>query len=565
MIVTLYKECKLNNKYNDCFFNKSYLETYLGTLTKKSFTIDNTFSREEDRLVFENEEYFITKDYNYIKIEDNVIGTFYAFIRSIEWINGLFLLYYEEDIWHNWFESIKVRNGLLTRSLSKKIHYSGETEKSIKYFSYPIESESNDTPVTTKLTEPYTGIVVKLQLYSLNTQGEETERYPAVYYLATKTPISPPSPQSLDLSFNTDYEDVIIYLINGQQSQTINGYNYQIDEIYFVPLDFISAERYVATTTNHFEVSGIYPSLCMIIPSFSSSAVRTVTYTIAYDRKNFAVGNYSNPIKFNNNGTSITIKIETYCTGSSVRFILYLNNNIIDITKDYYVDLPFNTITASALQIKRMQYDNDMMTYEADIRKLNEQINAYKGSIAGSSLSLAGGITSGAGSIVSGATKGDVGGILHGAGAILNSAGSFTSNLSRDIANIDIAKINIEVYQNKIGLLNRKIYDNTYIVKNDINFINGIKGLLVWSVVEDNTEQVDGVKNLFGFIVNQIITKNIFTTEENTSVAGSTEKYNIYRFDDVSLYGAIAQDYITIFEKILNKGIRVWFKGDIQI
>ena len=65
--------------------------------------------------------------------------------------------------------------------------------------------------------------------------------------------------------------------------------------------------------------------------------------------------------------------------------------------------------------------------------------------------------------------------------------------------------------------------------------------------------------------MNQIITKNLFTLEENTNVSLSTEKYNIYKFDDVSIYGAIAQDYITILEKILNKGVRVWFKGDIQI
>lgn len=550
MIVTLYKECKLNNKYNDCFFNKSYLETYLGTLVKKSFTIDDTFSREQDRLVFENEEYFITKDYNYIKIEDTVIGTFYAFIRSIEWVNGLFLLYYEEDIWHNWFESIKVRNGLLTRSLSKKIHYSGETEKSIKYFSYPIESESNDTPSTTKLTGNKLGLVAKIQFYTLSQQGEENRRQERIFCIGIKEYDYSTQGYYIRTDFYNDISTTVEHLIRGQQDNTINTQYYQIDELYAVPLEFTTFDSEVAITSSMLtgNIDGVDLYFLDILGSTlhaSNTPVKSFTYSVTYDRKNFAIGNYSNPIKFNNNGTNVNVSVDIWGV-NTYKIILKLNNNIIDITKDYYVDLPFNTITASALQIKRMQYVNDKATYETYITNLNNDIALNKAKEVGGTIRTIGNT------------------IFNPLRAVSELGNQINEQLTYE-KNIYNAQHEIELYETKLKNLNKKIYDNTYIIKNDVNYINGAKGLLVWSVVEDNTEQVDGVKNLFGFIVNQIITKNIFTTEENTSVAGSTEKYNIYKFDDVSVYGAIAQDYITLFESILNKGVRIWFKGDIQI
>lgn len=549
MIVTLYKECKLNNKYNDCFFNKTYLETYLGSLVKKSFTIDDTFSRNQDRLVFENEEYFITKDYNYIKIEDSVIGTFYAFIRNIEWVNGLFLLYYEEDIWHNWFDKIKIRNGLLTRSLTKKYNYVNET-KNIKYFSYPIASESNDEPVLTKLTSNSIGIVVKMQLYTLSQQGQENNRQERVFCVGIKEQdYVTPGNYEIRTDFYSDINEIITRLIILQQTTQIGNSYYQIDDIYAVPLEFTTFERFLPYTgTQHLEiVDGNTTICCMDILGTTlhtpNTPVKTFEYNINYDRRNFAVGNYSNPIKFNNNGTDVNVKIEIWGV-NTYKIIMLLNNNIIDITDDYYVDLPFNTITASSLQIKRMQYDNDMATYNTKIKNLNNEIaNAYFQEV--------------------GATISSIGSMVTNPLSIGNAIGSQISILGRQEANIYNAKNEITLYEEKTKLLNRKIYDNTYIVKNKINYINASKGLSIWYVNEDNTEQVEGIKNLFGYQVNQPIFDNIFTPNELAMI--ETNKYNIYRFEYVGVYGAIAQDYITLFESILTKGVRIWADSSISI
>ena len=122
MKVTIYQNCKLNNKYEDVFFKNSYLETYLATLTSTVVLNDsNIYSRNEDRLWIDGISITNFKQYNYLKIEDS-IGTFYAFINDIKWVNECYDIYYEEDIMSNWFSYIKVRNGLLTRTLSKRIY-----------------------------------------------------------------------------------------------------------------------------------------------------------------------------------------------------------------------------------------------------------------------------------------------------------------------------------------------------------------------------------------------------------------------------------------------------------
>ena len=101
MKVTLFQNCKLNNKYSDVFYNKTYLEGYLLTLTSTVVLNDSDiFSREQDDLIIDDANITDFKQYNYMKIEDT-IGTFYAFVRSIRWVNEIYVISYEEDIMSN--------------------------------------------------------------------------------------------------------------------------------------------------------------------------------------------------------------------------------------------------------------------------------------------------------------------------------------------------------------------------------------------------------------------------------------------------------------------------------
>ena len=203
------------------FYNKTYLETYLGTLTNiVPLNDSDIFSREADNLFIDDATITDFKQYNYMKIEDT-IGTFYAFINNIKWINEVYQIFYEEDVMSNYFEYVHIRNSLLTGNKSLKL-YKGTAQRNISLYKYPLQSESNDyikiENIVPSNSNPKISLIVKLQLYKLSQAGEAEERISLVGAIS-RTNTSGMSPTNdYDLYDNTisnELDEFINKLIKG--------------------------------------------------------------------------------------------------------------------------------------------------------------------------------------------------------------------------------------------------------------------------------------------------------------------------------------------------------------
>ena len=97
------------------------------------------------------------------------------------------------------------------------------------------------------------------------------------------------------------------------------------------------------------------------------------------------------------------------------------------------------------------------------------------------------------------------------------------------------------------------------LLSNKFGYINGIFGIVVFYINEDNTTQINQAVNLFGYTVRELVNDVI----QELDIENLTDHYEVFKFDEVNLYGVIAQDYLRVIERVLLNGVRVWCQNDI--
>lgn len=561
MIVTIYQNCKLNNKYKDVFYNKTYLEGYLATLTSRTIVNDSElFSRNNDSLYVDGINIPDFKQYNFLKIEDS-IGTFYAFINNIEWINEVYVINYEEDILSNYFELVHIRNSLLTANKSLKLD-KGNNQRNINYYKLPLDTESNDYPIITGYNitdsnnDPEVSIVAKLQYYKLGSAGEFQDRHPVVGVIGLS--VLTDYTYSFKIKDDTspiNLNQLIEHLINGANTiyRTENNENiyYEIDKIYVVPKNFIDTSKLNQTPTVLINaiIAGVFIDYFkeyttgQTLEQFIVN--NTYTKTIPYNYENFSIGLYSKQVNIVNNGTDVKVKIVTMVQGYGIQFLMYINNVVIDITEEFILDIPFTQLNASALQIQRLQVDLQENTLKNKIDNLNIEVTKNRTNL------IVGGIT---GAITSGVQLKD----NNIAGGISTLGNTIISSVSR-LAELKEDKNDIKYSNERIELINKAVYCSTQMMNNKYSYINAIFGLTLVKIVVDNNSQIQQAIKLNGYTVRELVNDVI----QNLDTEHLTDHYEVFKFDEVNLYGVIAQDYLRVIERVLLNGVRVWCQNDI--
>lgn len=565
MKVTLYKNCILNNKYKDIFCSRTILESYLNTLDNTVITLDDTFSRESDSLYLDDvSPNFNVLDYNYIKIEDTLI-TFYAFIRSIKWLSESFIINYEEDIIANHFDKIKVRNGLQIRSRLKKTFNNG-VSANIKYFKEPLESEGNNAPiispvlkqVNTKLYDESgtvtnitagdydkVSFLVKLQLYELQTGTDiEVEREPFIFKVCVDA-----QGWKYNLNINTGTFNAMDYVLNkivkNQPIYHINGKLYEIDQIFAVPTYLISNSEDVSVTEQSDiimfdeELSG---SIGFIPITNKYGMLYELRSELAYDRKLYAIGLINNSFDIVKNGTSVKANLRLEIYGYTLSIYLFVQNDMYEVTNLFEVDIPYQPITAQALQLRRIQLlieNNDIKTkvknYNIDkkVANVTEVTGVFKGFT-----SLGEGVASKNASAISGGVTGIIDNIVKTEGE--------KAQIKNNISNLNY----------KSSQINSALYSNAEIIANKVSYKTAMYGLLTYKVDEENTSQITSLQNMTGYVINELVKDNLNDTYKNYLINNNT--YDILQFSEVNLYGSIAQNYLSDIEDILLNGVRIW-------
>lgn len=196
MKVTLYKNCILNNEYNEVFDitkrkrtvngvteNYTVFSDYLAMLESTVIELQNMYYTDGMTFTFRIEgdaRFSDAYSYNYCKIEVEDL-TRYCFINDITLANTVATYSTSEDIWANYAQSMQLRKSYLSNSRAltyannKKVKIAQlptdyQTVKPLKYYI------KTSTGTEIEATEGEVAIIANLQLYKLGSAGEKTER-----------------------------------------------------------------------------------------------------------------------------------------------------------------------------------------------------------------------------------------------------------------------------------------------------------------------------------------------------------------------------------------------------
>lgn len=208
--ITLYAGCKLSKKYNQVFKDLTTMETYLGTVGKKTvYTGDDIYYTNSGTISIENSSLLghLGDKYNYMQFthttEGGVITKRFAFVNNITLVNEVAVIEYEEDIWHTYAiksdnHNINLFNSLLGQaktliggigfeytslqlaSLPKALPIQPEGQNAPNFFS-PSDAYPYDTQVYVLLTA---------SMFKLTAQGEVNQRWVSNYLLSYKDKVT---------------------------------------------------------------------------------------------------------------------------------------------------------------------------------------------------------------------------------------------------------------------------------------------------------------------------------------------------------------------------------------
>lgn len=253
MIVTLYKNCILNDRYYEVFDCKvrkantpSALEQYLATLDTYEFDVENVYIQQAGSIVLPLEIPTVTfnpLEYNYMKCvnNDNDLIT-YCFINEVVFGNGVIVVNYKQDVWSNWSSVCEIRRGIISSSLNTN------NGKQYKY-KRPFEYISNSPMM---YDENYTNnnlsMFITVQYHTLSTADENSERYQISGILFKKYDSNTQTEYDTEFSIENVAEVINALLLN-ENNKTFSDnsisktYYYDLISVYVTPYVDVSIDE----------------------------------------------------------------------------------------------------------------------------------------------------------------------------------------------------------------------------------------------------------------------------------------------------------------------------------
>ena len=570
--ITLYKNCVLNEKYQEVFSlgiktgtEKTVLENYLDTLTKKEIICDNVYYENEGELVFDNEiinENMIENIYsfNYLKMilldeNEKKIWQRYCFIDKINIKNGCVYINYKEDIWSSYIDKVSfVSPSYLARSRVKNYRNFDIGIKNL-----PFEYDGNNKLLYERVISGSNGvqIVLEIQEYELETQGEYKKPRVSFYamYIDNNSsagidiPTGRPYIFDYDIAMNRIVYKIIPAVSKSalqfrpfyNPSQIVEENKFVVGKIYLIPESFnlypkfsesdgiagLNIIKYISQ-----QPINIDGALCEF--GKINTETEVISGEITNDYKNLLFGFLSSNIKLINNGTSISYRV--FMIQDRFSFHLYLNilNEIIEITDNFLAEVPFSILTSEelsqqkiALQLKNLNYDNKVQLLQYDI------VGNFFKTIVGAGMMEGGSYVKGALTEIGG-MKGFFSGIEN----------TIKLRKEQDM-------INVPVYSQNKGTFT-----------NISNKFNSVNGLMLFKINSENDEFVKECINNFGYTVYEFINNDKFVQLDINGYdyfKNLNINYNVIRFAIINLTGSFPREIALKLNEILNNGIKIWY------
>lgn len=558
MEIRLYKNCKLTREYNNVFNSKSVFESYLETIdtTAYNLTLDDVYySVQSDgtgsipidfNYVLNDQVLGHINEYNYIRFTDtyyNIVR--YCFVTSVAIQNGIAIINYLEDIWHNYIFETQISRCII----SQRISTGNYPAKNI------IDYEGNSAPNLYSYSS--TGIltydqlmVVKFQLYKTSQSGEITVRYPlcgVVFYKDTDNANS--------TIIYTDRNNIADFLYKSAQkvdSVTLNGtlypgvetgnYNIDITDIYIIPKNYLTGTYNFSTNilvgfndSIELRSTGSQSTTIFICTFTEGGLTNTISYKpfenqpSKFGYSTIAIGNYSMSIPFAYNGIDDT-EIKVYFRTDLKSFALFysINNQFVEITECYNYNYPINIETAENLQLQKINRKLENDTYERN-----------KGTLVTETFRGTAGVASGLISMFSGNIGGGLQTFVNGATSPVDSFIELKNTQQRlsDITNAGLYVSNSGVSATSNAVLNADVE------------------LLLYQIVPVNDLIVNNISTAFGKVCN-IFTQSLIN--DGVIDIPATIPFEYFILSKCDITGNAPNDVLIMLKNILKRGVRVW-------
>lgn len=389
MILTLYKNCILNDKYYEVFDtkkrgnnDKSAFVTYIEGLDNTVIEVENVYVKYYGNILlpYDVATGITALDYNYMKVE-NEEQTIYAFINSIELVNQVVNLTYAQDVWANWSDKCTIRQGLLSllNGVSPQVEVRG--------IPVDIATGSPLIPDTIKQFDgtdkdpfsEYFTLVGDIQFHDLVSadKTEEREQYAVVFGLLesssdeepivnNKLTLSNAMRIALRLLKNENRDCVYTYTSNSTDpwGKNILPY-YDIVKLYLIPysktiIPFINPVY--AIVHDGYTPGG---KGCVTVGLLNSYYVNECQYTIqqknynesdiSYTLAGIGIADDIIPIKYG--GFGLNGSLNLIVGSKSCEIVMKVGGTIRDVTPYFELPIWFSPISDSSFEQRVLNYD----------------------------------------------------------------------------------------------------------------------------------------------------------------------------------------------------------------
>lgn len=561
----LYKNCKLNNKYQEVMFlgefsnsNKTSLDLYLESLTSQQYEINDIYYENSGEFVFPLDLNFNPYEYNYMKVLSYsgslLILERYCFINSIECKNGAVYLKYEEDIWHSYSKNIiGCQKSFLERS---RLGHYNSIPAGIKEL--PVEYDGNNELVINKLISSNTDTVVclvQLQLYQL-VSGTDAKNIRYNEFAIMAPVVSSETRYDYNIpNMKLVIETLLQNMTSGDLVKNVLGvgvnFKYQVGNIYFLPASCFGYHN--LTFTEEHTSYGIKYKYVEQTDALAKGIIDKSS-SISNNYKNLFVGTYKDFIGIKNNGTPTRYETKIFMSG--VNFVWQLNcaNQIIDISNTFKYQAPFTPILADEFAQRKIGLE--LEEYKLEMQKAKDITSGTIGNILD--------IWSSIGNII-------VGAFTHtsqkNSGNANSNAGLLGQgrNISSSYGNI------IDNFVYRIPTLNKMIdsikspkYSNAKGNVGSSNNLANYYGLIIAKINPDNSNYVKQAVDLSGYVVYNYVSDsdtykiNDILKDKNNFI-GLSATYDYIKFGYINVYGKFTNEIADKLNQILENGIRIWY------
>ena len=548
MTIRLYKGYAFSSDYSevmDCRTTsgtggKSPHAAYLETLISTALELDSVYLTFTGTINLDwDAQYFgEIKQYNYMALINDDL-TVYAFIRDVDYVNGIAVITYDLDIWSSYSPKMTLRPSMRAAT---RFPVSGRP------YALPADYVTNDTPVFTRLAggdEGNVQAVVVYQFYKLSTDkanvvlrdgrvalmkygtGTDESAYTAAgsykkistlaSQLVAQSGVKNISVSKVTIDDDTFYEISSVYLLPASFDLSLATPGTAESRVTSVPYDAPAGdpEYNVAFYTLNTDALGVYVA---------------ASYAVPADAAILGVGVPSNIIPIPFDGLEHQFYVNYKAGKYTFNLYFEIDGALYNAEDNFELQLPFTAASAAETQQARIarQLEESQLTskyWEIGLQAAAGALQVGTGAAA---------IATGAGA------AGGVAGVLSGVSAISSAAANLRSTIETTTANA----------------MPRRLWAGGTQCQSTAQY-NSTMGVGYMSILPANTNEVQEAIAEGGYNV-AVVTASL-DIDDATAATKAERLYDVVRFSFARISGQLSETIKDQLRAILISGFKLWY------